>query len=73
MKDFINIDNVPFNWIDRLNELEEYSLFVNDCFWVLKTSEFYEFYYNPRNFMGKIASSEMPDIVLHRIKGCSIN
>lgn len=37
MKDFITADNVKFNWIERLHELEDYTLFVSDCFWVLKT------------------------------------
>lgn len=71
MKDFITSNNVPFNWVERLRQLDDYTLFVSDCFWTLKTDGFYEFYYNPRMFMGKIASDKMPDLVLHRIKQCS--
>ena len=32
MKDFITADNVKFNWIERLHELEDYTLFVSDLF-----------------------------------------
>ena len=32
MKDFITVDNVPFNWTERLHELESYTLYVSDCF-----------------------------------------
>ncbi len=72
MKDFITIDNVPFDWEERLRKLDNYTLFVSDCFWMLQTEKFCEFYYNPRLYMGKIALSEMPHNVLHRINRCSV-
>ena len=50
MKDFITVDNVPFNWTERLHELESYTLYVSDCFWMLKTENYCEFYYNPCMF-----------------------
>ena len=68
MKDFITSSNVSFNWIERLSQLSNFTLYVSDCFWTLKTDDFYEFYYNPRMFMGNIASDKMPNIVLQRIK-----
>lgn len=72
MKDFVTIDNVPFDWVERLHELDNYTLFVSDCFWMLKTKDFCEFYYNPCRYMGKIAVSEIPDYVLHRIARISV-
>lgn len=72
MKDFITIDNVFFNWEDRLRELDNYTLFVSDCFWMLQTEKFCEFYYNPCSYMGKIALSEIPSCVLQRINKCSV-
>ena len=60
MKDFMTVDNVPFNWTERLRELESYTLYVSDCFWMLKTENYCEFYYNPCMFMGKIAIADMP-------------
>lgn len=71
MKDFITADNVPFNWTERLSQLESYQLFVSDCFWMLKTDLYCEFYYNPCMFMGKIANGDMPAQVLYRIGTCS--
>lgn len=72
MKDFITVDNVPFNWTERLHELESYTLYVSDCFWMLKTENYCEFYYNPCMFMGKIAIADMPSQVLYRIGKCSV-
>lgn len=71
MRDFISPHNVPFYWKDRLEEETGYTLYVSDCFWVLATKEFYEFYYNPIHAMGKIHVSQMPQIVKERIKFCS--
>ena len=72
MKDFMTVDNVPFNWTERLRELESYTLYVSDCFWMLKTENYCEFYYNPCMFMGKIAIADMPSQVLYRIGKCSV-
>lgn len=72
MKDFVTVDNVPFNWTERLHELESYTLYVSDCFWMLKTENYCEFYYNPCMFMGKIAIADMPSQVLYRIGKCSV-
>ena len=72
MKDFMTVDNVPFNWTERLRELESYTLYVSDCFWMLKTENYCEFYYNPCMFMGKIAIADMPSQVLYRIGRCSV-
>lgn len=72
MKNFITMDNVSFDWIERLSQLESYTLFVSDCFWMLKTEDFCEFYYNPCMFMGKIAIEDIPPQVLHRIEKCSV-
>lgn len=71
MKNFVTIDNVPFDWEKRLHELDDYTLFVSDCFWMLKTEVYCEFYYNPCQFIGKIALIEMPDCVQQRISRCS--
>ncbi len=37
MKDFIKTNKVPFDWVERLQELDDYTLFISDCFWMLKT------------------------------------
>lgn len=71
MRNFVTIDNVPFDWEKRLHELNDYTLFVSDCFWMLKTEAYCEFYYNPSHFMGKIALSEMSNYILQRISRCS--
>ena len=73
MKDFISANNVSFNWEDRLSVEQDYTLYVNDCNWVLYAKGYYEFYYNPRHFCGKIVSDEMPNIVLERMRqSCAI-
>lgn len=53
MREFLSPHNVPFYWEDRLKEEEGYTLYVSDCFWVLATNDYYEFYYNPIHAMGK--------------------
>lgn len=71
MREFLSPHNVSFYWEDRLKEEDGYTLYVSDCFWVLATKDFYEFYYNPIHTMGKIRVSQMPQIVIERIKFCS--
>ena len=71
MREFLSPHNVPFYWEDRLKEEEGYTLYVSDCFWVLATNDYYEFYYNPIHAMGKIHVNQMPQIVKERIKFCS--
>ena len=71
MREFLSPHNVPFYWVDRLEKEEGYTLYISDCFWVLATKDFYEFYYNPIHTMGKIRVSQMPQIVIGRIKFCS--
>ena len=71
MREFLSPHNVPFYWEDRLKEEDGYTLYVSDCFWMLATKDFYEFYYNPIHTMGKIRVSQMPQIVIERIKFCS--
>lgn len=71
MREFLSPHNVPFYWVDRLEKEEGYTLYISDCFWVLATKDFYEFYYNPIHTMGKIRVSQMPQIVIERIKFCS--
>lgn len=71
MKDFVSSWNVSFNWEERLRDQEKYVLYVSDCFWVLDIDGYYEFYYNPRLFWGKIKTSQMPAVVIERMKECS--
>ena len=71
MREFLSPYNVPFDWEDRLEEENGYTLYVSDCFWVLATKDYYEFYYNPVHAMGKIHVSQMPQTVIERIKMCS--
>ena len=71
MKDFLSSWNVTFDWEERLGSQKQFVLYVSDCFWVLDIDGYYEFYYNPKLFWGKIMTSQMPTIVIERIKGCS--
>lgn len=32
MKDFIKRNKVPFDWVERLQKLDDYTLFISDCF-----------------------------------------
>ena len=71
MREFLSPYNVPFDWEDRLVEDDGYTLYISDCFWVLATKDYYEFYYNPIHAMGKIRVCQMPQTVIERIKMCS--
>ncbi len=42
MREFLSPYNVPFDWEDRLEEENGYTLYVSDCFWVLATKDYYE-------------------------------
>lgn len=65
MREFLSPYNVPFDWEDRLEEENGYTLYVSDCFWGLATKDYYEFYYNPVHAMGKIHVSQMPQTVMN--------
>lgn len=71
MKDFISTCNISFNWEERLRTQEKYNLYVSDCFWVFDIGDYYEFYYNPEYFIGKIKKEQMPAVVVERIKTSS--
>ncbi len=73
MSDFKSIDNVPFDWTKRLQELDDYLLVISDYYWMLMTGDYCEFYYNPCYFMGKIARNDIPDSVIQRIKMASVS
>lgn len=69
MKDFIAIDNVPVSLEKRICfDKTKCVLYVNDYSWVVDIEGYYEFYYTPRHFIGKISSSQMPHVVIERLK-----
>lgn len=72
MKDFTSTRNITFSWEERLRTHTQYNLYVSDCFWVFEYNNYFEFYYNPEYFIGKIKKEQMPEVVVERIKSCSI-
>lgn len=71
MKDFLSPHNVTFDWENRFQSTNEFTLYVSDSLWVFKTNDYYEFYYNPIHYIGKIRIDQMPEIVENRIKSIS--
>ncbi len=68
MKDFISIYNVPISLEERIcAKQNEGTLYINEYSWVVVMDGYYEFYYTPRHFIGKIKSSHMPSIVIDRL------
>ena len=69
MKDFISVYNVPVSLEERICiNKTKCVLYVNDYSWVVDIEGYYEFYYTPRHFIGKISSSQMPHVVIERLK-----
>ncbi|MDO5401088.1 MAG: ADP-ribosylglycohydrolase family protein [Eubacteriales bacterium] len=59
--------NVPIRIDSRIENHKRWQLFVNDYYWVLHIDGYYEFYYNPTYFLGKISEDQMPGRVISRI------
>ena len=69
MKDFISVYNVPVSLEERIcHNKAQCILYVNDYSWVVDIDGYYEFYYTPHHFMGKISHSQMPHTVVERLK-----
>ena len=69
MKNFISIHNVPVSLEKRIcNNKTKCLIYVNSYSWIIDIEGYYEFYYTPNHFIGKISSSQMPSTVIERIK-----
>lgn len=69
MKDYISVHNVPVSLQDRIcYNKTKCVLYVNDYSWVVDIEGYYEFYYTPHHFIGKISFSQMPHRVIERLK-----
>ena len=69
MKDYISVHNVPVSLEERICfNKTKCMLYINDYSWVVDIEGYYEFYYTPNHFIGKISSSQMPHIVIERLK-----
>lgn len=73
MSDFHSPYNVPTTIEERWNDNKEKEIFVSDCLWVFRYNGFYEFYYNPCHFIGKVIEKELPQIVINRIKNTFVS
>lgn len=68
MSEFHSPYNVPISIGERWFDNTPKELFISDCLWIFHYHGFYEFYYNPCHFIGKVAESKIPNIVIERIK-----
>lgn len=68
MSEFHSPYNVPVSIEERWHDKTSKELFVSDCLWIFHYNGFYEFYYNPCHFIGKVEESELPTIVIERMK-----
>lgn len=68
MSEFHSPYNVPISIEERWNDNTFKELFIRDCLWIFHYNGFYEFYYNPCHFIGKVAETELPKLVIDRIK-----
>ena len=69
MKDYISVHNVPVSLEERICiNKTKCMVYINDYSWVVDIEGYYEFYYTPNHFIGKISSSQMPLTVKERLK-----
>lgn len=68
MKDFVCVNNISGKFWDNLDETRDYELYINSYSWILKIEDYWNFFYTPYHFIGKIKDSQMPQIVVSRIK-----
>lgn len=68
MKDFICIYNTPISIEERIcGDKGKGSLYVNDYSFIYAVDGYYEFYYTPEHFIGKVAECQIPLEVKARI------
>ena len=69
MKNFISVHNVPVSLEERIfvNKIK-CVIYVNCYSWIIDIDDYYEFYYTPNHFIGKISHLQMPPIVIDRIR-----
>lgn len=62
-----------FDMYNRVMTKSDWVLYVHDYYWVLVMDGYYEFYYNPLLYLGKIKVQNMPDEAVHRMnRSCRI-
>lgn len=68
MSNFISVHNVPVSLEERICfNKTKCTVYVNPYSWIVDIDGFYEFYYTPNHFIGKISHSQMPNKVVNRI------
>ena len=57
----------PYEMYDRIQTRDDWTLYVHDYYWVLVIDGYYEFYYNPMMYLGKIKAEQMPPAAISRM------
>lgn len=52
----------------KIEGRNDWLLYLSDCYWVLDIDGNFEFYFNPKHFIGKLSKKDLPEMVVKRIK-----
>ena len=57
-----------FEMYDRVIGSSDWVMYIHDYYWALQIDGYFEFYYNPLLYLGRIKASDMPAEAIDRMK-----